>query len=147
MSKCPEDRNRREADARTFEILEFLSGRSTLFKLGAYAGVLNVKFASQVIQRFRSGGESAKRHVMSQFENRECFMRVLVGFDGLAEAPRQTTGADCHGIPAAEGLALELHWERERGRSSTWRNICTSPELGLLILMMHSNNRCLAPSF
>ena len=60
-----------------------------------------------------------------------------MGFDGLAEAPRQTTGADGHRVPAAEGFALELQSERERGGSGIGRRKNgTSPELGLLMLMM-----------
>jgi hypothetical protein len=70
-------------------------------------------------------------------ESRECVKRALVGFDGLAKTPRQTTGADGHRVPAAEGFALELQSERERGGGGIWRRKNgTSPELGLLMLMI-----------
>ena len=41
--------------------------------------------------------------------------RLLVGLDGFAEAPRQATRADGHGVAAAVGLALELREMREGG--------------------------------
>lgn len=56
--------------------------------------------------------------------------------DGFTEAPRQASRADCHGVAAAVGFALELQ-EREQGGGSVRHNNGTSPELGLLILTMH----------
>ena len=63
-------------------------------------------------------------------------MRALVRLDGFTEAPRQASRADCHGVAATVGFALELQ-EREQGGGSVRHNNGTSPELGLLILTMH----------
>ena len=63
-------------------------------------------------------------------------MRALVRLDGFTEAPRQASRADCHGVAATVGFALELQ-EREQGGGSVRHNNGTSPELGLLILTMY----------
>jgi hypothetical protein len=59
-----------------------------------------------------------------------------VRLDGFTEAPRQASRADCHGVAATVGFALELQ-EREQCGGSVRHNNGTSPELGLLILTMH----------
>jgi hypothetical protein len=69
--------------------------------------VLNIKFASEVVQRFGCGCESEEERVRLQ----KVFLgggfgRALVGLNWFAEAPRQTARANGHGV--AVRLSFEL---------------------------------------